>query len=130
MSAMRWRSVVLGAVTLAACGSSGSANSAYRTPSACTLLVAQATHSGGGSLLFSELSVATVKVVYKSVRGLDSFLGSVTSRNIDTCTIENAVGRPCKNGEATYLVTPDGRHKFRVPCSFHLPFHVPTTRTT
>ena len=88
------------------------------------------TNRDGGSLLFSELSVATVKVVYKSVRGLDSFLGSVTSRNIDICTIDNAVGSPCKNGEATYLVTLDGRHKFRVPCSFHLPFPVASTRTT
>ena len=127
---MRWRGVVLAVVTLAAYGSSGSASSAYIVPSACTVLTAQATQSGGGSLLFSELPVANIKVDYKSVRGLDSFLGSVTSRNIDICTIDNAVGSARKNGEATYLVTPDGRHKFRVPCSFHLPFPVPTTRTT
>ena len=130
MARMRWCGVVLGTMTLAACSSSGSAYSAKSADSACTLLAAQATKPGGGSLLFSELPVATVKVVYKGVRGLDGFLGSVTSRNIDTCTIDNAVGSPCQNGEATYLVTPDGRHEFRVPCSFHLPFRVPTTPTT
>jgi hypothetical protein len=108
---------VSAALLLAGCSSGGGNHVAPTTATgACGTLAGEASQAPIGALLASVLPVATVRVLYRNVQGLNAFLHAVTSPTVDECAIGSVAHSHCKNGGATFLITPDGRHKFAMPC--------------